>query len=102
MVWVPQLGAQRRHVPSGAAVVTDPRAKQYWDAFGWLGDAYERVLGTPGSAWDVYLLYKRGVRWTGTLPPYPDYWMHQLGGVKKAPHLDPDVLRQHVDGLLQG
>jgi hypothetical protein len=89
-------------VPSGTALVTDPRAKQYWDTVGWTDEAYGRILNTPGPAWDVYLLYGRGVRWTGSLPPQPEYWMHQLGGVTSAPHLDPDVLKQHVDALLRG
>jgi hypothetical protein len=82
------------------ALITDPRAQQYWDAGGWLGDAYGRVLQTPGAAWDVYLVYRRGRSWDGILPPKPDYWMHQLSGVINAPHLDPDVLRQHVENLL--
>ncbi|MEO9170675.1 MAG: hypothetical protein ABI278_05805 [Candidatus Aquilonibacter sp.] len=99
-VWVPQLGAHRQHVASGAALVTDHRAQQYWDATGWLGDAYGRVLPTPGSAWDVYMLYARGVRWDGLVPPKPTYWMHQLAGVTIAPHLDPTVLQQHVLQLL--
>jgi hypothetical protein len=84
------------------ALVTDPRAKQYWDAHGWLDDAYGRVLRTPGPAWDVYLLFRRGIRWDGALPPAPDYWMHQLGGVTQAPRLDPVVLKQHVEALLTG
>ncbi len=100
VVWVPQLGARRQHVASGAALVTDKRAQQYWDGTGWLGDAYQQTLGTPGSAWDVYMLYGRGVRWTEDLPPKPTYWMHQLSGVTSAPHLDPDILKQHTDLLL--
>jgi hypothetical protein len=102
VVWVPQLGARRQNVPFGASLITDRRARQYWDGDGWLGDAYQRVLQTPGSAWDVYLLYARGTRWAGSLPPKPAFWMHQLGGVTNAPSLDPDVLRQHVVELLRG
>lgn len=100
VVWVPQLGAHRRHVSGAAALVTDPRAEQYWDESDWLGDAYGRVLPTPGAAWDVYLLYGRGVRWKGVEPPKPDYWMHQLAGVTAAPHLDADILRGRVEQLL--
>jgi hypothetical protein len=100
VIWVPQLGARRQHVPSAMALVTDPRAQQFWDADGWLDDAYGRVLGTPGAAWDVYLLYGRGRAWDDILPPKPDYWMHQLSGVNTAPHLDPEILRQHVENLL--
>ena len=82
-------------------MVTDPRARQYWDEDDWLGDAYGRVLPTPGPAWDVYLLYGRGVTWEQADPPKPDYWMHQLSGVTIAPHLDADVFRQHVQEELK-
>lgn len=84
------------------SLVGDRRARQYWDGGDWLGDAYGRVLHTPGPAWDVYLLYARGRSWTGTLPPSPDYWMQQLAGVTTAPHLDPGVLYQRVEQLLRG
>ncbi len=96
-MWVPQLGAKENDVPGGAALVPDKRARHYWDANGALGRAYGRVLRTPDTAWDVYLLYARGVRWTDAGPPAPLFWMHQLGGVTIAPRLDPDVLRQHVE-----
>jgi hypothetical protein len=101
VVWVPQLGAERKHVASGAAIITDPRAQQYWDADNWLDTAYGKVLKTPDVAWDVYLLYRRGVKWNDALPPHPDFWMHQLSGVHDAPHLDPDVLRKHTEDLLR-
>lgn len=82
------------------ALLPDQRVRNYWDADEVLGRAYGEMLPTPGPAWDVYLLFRRGVRWAGHLPPRPDYWMHQLGGVTNAPRLDPIVLRQHVEQLL--
>lgn len=80
--------------------MTDPRVRHYWDEKEVLGRAYQRLLPTPGPAWDVYLLFRRGVTWTEQDPPLPDFWMHQLGGVENAPHLDPTVLREHVERLL--
>jgi hypothetical protein len=100
-VWVPELGAKESNVPGGAALVPDKRARHYWDDSDALGRAYGRVLGTPGAAWDVYLLYPRGVRWTAAAPPAPLFWMHQLGGVTIAPRLDPDVLRHQVEMSLR-
>lgn len=84
------------------ALIPDPRVRNYWDGGEVVGRAYEALLGTPGPAWDVYLLFRRGVRWHGSVPPKPDFWMHQLGGVTNAPRLDPDVLRAHVEVLLHG
>jgi hypothetical protein len=102
VAWVPELGAQPKDVPGGMGLVPDTRALHYWDAQELLGRAYERILPTPGPAWDVYLLFGRGVRWSGATPPKPAYWMHQLGGVTSGPRLDPDVLRDHVGQLLRG
>jgi hypothetical protein len=99
VVWVPELGAQPKDVPGGMTLVPDARALHYWDDNEQLGRAYEHILPTPLPAWDVYLLFGRGVRWAGT-PPKPRYWMHQLGGVTGAPRLDPVVLRDHVEQLL--
>lgn len=82
-------------------LVTDRRVRHYWDQDEVLGRAYQQTLPTPGPAWDVYLLFRRGVRWTETMPPKPDFWMHQLGGITNAPRLDPNVLRNHVERLLQ-
>ena len=101
VVWDPELGAQTKNVPEGMALIPDRRASHYWDADEVIGRAYEHILPTPGPAWDVYLVFGRGVKWAGDSPPKPDYWMHQLGGVSNAPHLDPDVLRQHVQQLLR-
>lgn len=100
VVWVPELGAKVQNVPVGMALVPDKRARQYWDPGELLGADYERILPTPGPAWDVYLLYPRGVQWTSAAPPRPVFWMHQLGGVTNAPRLDPEVFRQHVERWL--
>ena len=83
------------------SLVTDRRARSYWDPGETLGRAYQEILPTPGPAWDVYLLFARGVRWTTHLPPRPNFWMHQLGGVTNAPRLDPGVLKTHVTRMLQ-
>lgn len=81
-------------------LVTDRRVVHYWDPEEVLGRAYQQILPTPGPAWDVYLLFRRGVRWSDTTPPKPDFWMHQLSGVTDAPRLDPKVLRDQVERLL--
>ncbi len=101
-MWDPELGAHPANVPQGMALIEDKRARHYWDGDEVVGRAYEQLLPTPGPAWDVYLLFRRGVRWTGAMPPKPDFWMHQLGGVTNAPRLDPNVLREHVEVLLRG
>jgi hypothetical protein len=101
VVWVPQLGAQASNVPDAMGLVPDKRAYQYWNGDDWLGGAYGHVLSTPDAAWDVYLLYPRGVRWTAATPPKPSFWMQQLAGVTIAPRLDANVFREHVEEALR-
>lgn len=107
VVWVPKLGAHESDVPVATRFVADGRATHYWDSAGVLVQAYDQVLGLHQDAWDVYLLYGRGTRWDGPLPPVPNFWMHQLGsplhaqGVP-APFLDPDVFAERATATLIG
>lgn len=78
IVWVPKLGARQHDVTEATATVPDPRATHFWDGAGYLVRAYPGVLGLNQDAWDVYLIYAPGVRWTGPAPPAPTYWMQQL------------------------
>jgi hypothetical protein len=93
VVWVPKLGAAERHVSDATEVVKDRRATHYWDEGGKLMAAFTSVLELPEDAWDIYMIYRPGVRWDGRAPPKPDYWMHQLGSASrprvKGPFLDP-------------
>jgi hypothetical protein len=99
-VWVPQLGAKVDNVADATTLLPDARVRQYWDGGDALGSAYGRVLPTPETAaWDVYLLYDRGITWTEKDPPKPTFWMHQLS-VTTAPRLDIDVFADHARQLL--
>jgi hypothetical protein len=104
LVWVPVMPKDdARAAEQAAARFAAPRVRQYWDADGRLAAALGRTLEIPaddGPAWDVYLLYDRGRHWEGT-PPRPDYWMHQLRGITRAPPLDGAELRAHTDALLR-
>lgn len=100
---MPELGAHVDNVAAGTTLVSDPRIRHYWDEQERLGRFYETSLPTPGTpSWDVYLLYRPGITWTEAAPPTPAFWMHQLGGVTAAPHLDPDVFAQKARALLSG
>jgi len=100
VVWVPQLGAHQGNVADATRIVQDPRATQYWDPNDALGNAFSPVLGLGESAWDVYLLYKRGDTWPASGVPKPDYWMQQLG-IANAPRLDGAVFAQHAATMLR-
>ena len=100
MVWVPELGAELKNVAPATVLVPDARARHYWDPDEVVGIKYERVLGIDRPAWDVYMLFGPKTIWTGDEPPKPEFWMHQLGGVTNAPHLDPDKFAAEAAKLL--
>jgi hypothetical protein len=99
VVWVPQLFGTHDDAIRASRLIDDSRTIHYWDGSDVTGVDFERVLRTPGPAWDVYLLYAPGIRWTAALPPPPTFWMQQLG-VQNAPYLDPSVLADRVRALL--
>jgi len=69
---------------SATIVGVDPRVSPYWEENdGWtLATAFRPVLGLGALdpevlAWDVYLLYRRGIRWKGSPPP-PTAWAYNF------------------------
>ena len=114
LVWVPVLDEDERPSAEVAAGrVRDSRVRQWWDEGRKLGDALGEVLRIPrrdgepgfGFAWDVYLVYAPGTRWTaGAPPPAPDFWTHQLSQVDPAiaPLRDGEQLRDQLRARLTG
>jgi hypothetical protein len=81
----------------------DKRVSYFIDPRSLIGDLWESVLKTEREvAWDVYLLYAAGGRWEEQEPPMPDFWMHQLTGVTKAPRLEEPEFRKKLQELLTG
>lgn len=89
VVWLPIFGGNFK----GAALelsksFPDKRVSYFIDPDSLTGNGWERVLKTEREmAWDVYFLYGPAARWEQE-PPMPDFWMHQLSGVTKAPVLN--------------
>jgi hypothetical protein len=103
VAWVPKRGAQEKDVREATATVPDARAKHFWDGSGTLLKSFRPPLGLKGDAWDVYVIYRPGVRWEGAVPPKPTYWTHQLTEVwDKVPHLDPTELRRQLTATIGG
>ena len=82
VVWLPRYnGDNRTKAVAATQIVSDPRARHFWDGDGTLGKRFGKVLSLPDSrdfAWDVYLAFDRSMVWD-SMPPQPAYWMHQLG-----------------------
>ena len=96
VVWVPELGAQPKHVPDAAKLVPDERARPYWDGGQVLEKEYRDVLRIGRVAWDVYFIFSPGMRWGSAGAPRPDFWMHQMSKVREAPELNPKVFAAEV------
>ena len=102
-VWVPVLGDDNENAARRATVlVPDSRARHYWaptDSTAW---AFQAALPLVDEfAWDVYLVYDRGVEWTGESPPAPSYYQHQLvGRLPEGRMLDGQVLQQETLKLI--
>ena len=102
MVWVPKRGAQEKDVAEGTRFFPDPRGRHYWDDGGHLMHAFTRRLALAEDAWDIYAIYGPSVRWDGSDPPAPEYWMHQLGSTVPAPRLDGALFGQEALARLPG
>ena len=98
-VWVPVLGEDDQDAARRATVlVPDSRASHYWAPTESTARAVQAALPLVDEfAWDVYLVYDRGIEWTGKSPPAPTYYQHQLVGRLPAGRmLDGPVLRERV------
>lgn len=101
IIWLPIFGGDFKgeaHKLSNS--FRDKRVSYFLDPTSETGKQWERVLKTERViAWDVYLLYGPDADWQDE-PSLPDFWMHQLGGVTKAPVFDRTTFTAKLKGLL--
>ena len=81
VVWEPILKTDSAEAASlSSGFLRDGRATQFWASTRSVGRSFQAAIGLEGEpAWDVYLVYDRGIRWTDE-PPAPTTFQHQLGG----------------------
>ena len=82
----------------------DPRVEHFWAPTIQIGETFQAPIALKDEpAWDVYLVYREGVRWEGNAPPKPDYLMHQLGDrLPNGHHLEGERLAVEIRGELNG
>jgi len=101
VVHVPTLGAQEKHVPDAILLLEGPRVFHYWDGLGKSGVHFSDALATNGIyAWDVWMAYGPLAEWVETVPPAPEFWMHQLGPLDRDLRLDADVFAEKTLALM--
>ncbi len=100
-IHVPALGAEEKHVAGSIPLLSGPRVTHYWDPSGNTGVEYMKTLDIPMYAWDLWFVYEPGARWEDEeLPPYPDYWEHQLPSLPREKKLDAQRFAAEVNTRL--
>ena len=102
IVWLPIFGGDfKGEARKLSNSFRDKRVSYYLDPESETGKRWEVVLKTERFiAWDVYLLYGADADWKEAEPPQPAYWMHQLGGVTKAPVFDETTFTARLKDML--
>jgi hypothetical protein len=101
VIWDPIYGgnfdSESKNLPK---TFRDKRVHYFKDPNSLAGTQWRQVLKLfRPVAWDVYLLYGADAEWQEE-PPQPDFWMHQLGGIKLAPVLEGEKFTEELKGLL--
>ncbi|MBI3839925.1 MAG: hypothetical protein HY288_18540 [Planctomycetia bacterium] len=99
VVWIKRyFGDSRVAAQEATELVSDSRARHFWDGSGQLGKWYGKILDLPGKrdfAWDVYFVFDSKSEWAEA-PTTPDFWMHQLGGPETPNMLDGGLFREAI------
>jgi hypothetical protein len=100
VIWLPMFpGDSRDWAKTRSDEFNDKRVSYYWDGGRLTGQQWQKLLGTKGVAWDIYLLYGPQSQWDKE-PPAPEFWMHQLRGETSAPTLDGVAFEARVKEML--
>lgn len=103
VVWIPTFpGDSKEKAVSARSLVSDRRARHFWDGERGLGKRYHDLLSLPeavGVAWDIYVVFDREVGWESS-PPLPVFWQHQLSVVDEANRLDGETFREALEARL--
>jgi hypothetical protein len=67
-------------VVRASSLFEDPRVRHFHDRTKLAGRTFAKGLLPIGVAWDTYLFYPPGAKWSDA-PPHPARWSHQLGRI---------------------
>lgn len=103
VVWGPMLGDETEEAAAKATGhLSDDRVVHFWTSSPSIAKKLAVPLGLQEPAWDVFLLFPPGSRWTDPAPAPVDF-MHQRKDLLPADRmLDAGKLRDLVLGLLKG
>ena len=105
VVWAPRNGGREEHVERVTSLVTDKRARQYWDEYNSVAGPLDEMLALTGPCAGTFMLYDRNVRWESGAPPEALYWedahareLNRDG----APQFDAKSFAVRVREMLEG
>lgn len=83
VVWIPMLDDDSLGAANEASMrFRDLPIPQFWDSRQRFGKEVARSVGVADwTAWDIYLFYPPGARWTDAGLPTPEAALAQVGGV---------------------
>lgn len=102
VVWIAALRTDNYDAAiQSKRLISDARARHYWDGAQAVGNALAPVLETNMSmAWDVYLAYGPQATWEGA-PPEPRNWLHQKGSEEPERYLNEEKLEAMIRDILE-
>lgn len=103
MVWGPMLDKETEADARRATTfIQDPRLTHFWTDSDGVAERFKVPLGlTTTDAWDTYLLFAPGTRWTEEAPR-PSSFMHVGKPLPKERRLNAVTLAAEVRAALAG
>jgi hypothetical protein len=97
VIHVPTLGAREANVVPASRLISNRHTTQYWEETGITGRLMQQVMGVDKYVWDFWTIYGPKAVWSDErLPPTPDFWQHQLGGLPADKKLDANVFAAKI------
>lgn len=101
-VWLPILAADNEQAArQGTERNQAPNSVYFWLPTTKLAQEAASILQMAAGrlAWDVYLLYRKGMLWDRAFPA-PAYWQQQLG-ILQGDTFNPQAMRARIQGSLK-
>ncbi len=102
VVWVPRNRARERHVRRVTGIVTDKRARQYWDGYEAVVTPVDERYALTGPCAGIFMVFGREARWDGNDPPEAAYAedAHAIEYGRLLPQFDGRRFALRVMGML--
>ncbi len=100
VLFVPELGAEERHVIPAMKFLRDDSVHYYWSPDREVMSMFGASIGHEVDLWDYWAIYDRELQWTGSSPPEPSFWQHQMAGLPIDAKLDVSEFNERVRSRL--